>query len=512
MKFQLLTLSVIVLWTAYCEQQTFGDTVAYWRFEDGPADADVPHLAGDDQENTFSADILDQSGNGNDLSTWITGGCCGYAYRADVATPVIPGTGAANNFSVKNTGGLPGMFTDSSVSMPTGVDLETMMPSTFTVEASWKFENGGYRTVVGRDAQNVATSNAALSALYLQARPDNSIGVLFVDAAGEVHEAFSPPDYVQGFNFGSDPEGLTADWYHLAAVSDGSTLKMYVNNALVASTPITSADPRLAIGTGGGGDWHPGEWSVGRGLFNGGHTDRAYGFIDEVRISDSALDDSEFLFTSPISVQVNTTTGLVNITNITSNPIDLDFYQMTSPGGALSVSGWDSLDDQNLDAVDGTDPLSIAGDSPGEGWDQAAGSNANQLIEEFLREVGSTLGANQTWTLGNAFNPDVFGAGVAGDLQFTLGYNNGALFGANVTYVSGGLAGDFDGDGDVDGHDYLVWQANPTVGNLSDWEANYGSPLIVNADAIPEPASAVLLAVIGVALAGANARSASRFK
>ena len=70
---------------------------------------------------------------------------------------------------------------------------------------------------------------------------------------------------------------------------------MYVNGALVASTPFTSADPRLAIGTTSGSDWHAGEFSVGRGLFNGGHSDRAYGYIDEVRISNSALDPSQFL-------------------------------------------------------------------------------------------------------------------------------------------------------------------------------------------------------------------------
>ena len=34
--------------------------------------------------------------------------------------------------------------------------------------------------------------------------------------------------------------------------------------------------------------------------------------------------------------------------------------------------------------------------------------------------------------------------------------------------------GDFDEDGDVDGRDFLVWQRNPSVGDLADWQANYG--------------------------------------
>lgn len=35
--------------------------------------------------------------------------------------------------------------------------------------------------------------------------------------------------------------------------------------------------------------------------------------------------------------------------------------------------------------------------------------------------------------------------------------------------------GDFDEDGDVDGRDFLTWQRNPSVGNLADWQDNYGS-------------------------------------
>src|SRR5262245_39274161 len=41
------------------------------------------------------------------------------------------------------------------------------------------------------------------------------------------------------------------------------------------------------------------------------------------------------------------------------------------------------------------------------------------------------------------------------------------------------LLGDFDGDGDVDGRDFLVWQRggspNPlSAGDLAQWQANYG--------------------------------------
>jgi hypothetical protein len=54
--------------------------------------------------------------------------------------------------------------------------------------------------------------------------------------------------------------------------------------------------------------------------------------------------------------------------------------------------------------------------------------------------------------------------------------------------------GDFDNDGDVDGRDFLAWQRNPSLGNLADWQANYGNGSLqaINT-AVPEPGAWVLL-------------------
>jgi hypothetical protein len=69
--------------------------------------------------------------------------------------------------------------------------------------------------------------------------------------------------------------------------------------------------------------------------------------------------------------------------------------------------------------------------------------------------------------------------------------------------------GDFDSDGDVDGRDFLVWQRNPTVGDLADWQANYGaSTLTASNVAVPEPSSLVMA---GLSLAGALGRRRSAF-
>ena len=59
--------------------------------------------------------------------------------------------------------------------------------------------------------------------------------------------------------------------------------------------------------------------------------------------------------------------------------------------------------------------------------------------------------------------------------------------------------GDFDADNDVDGADFLAWQRDTNVGNLADWQANYGSGAASAAtSAVPEPASALLCMVGGL--------------
>lgn len=57
------------------------------------------------------------------------------------------------------------------------------------------------------------------------------------------------------------------------------------------------------------------------------------------------------------------------------------------------------------------------------------------------------------------------------------------------------VSGDFDSDTDVDGRDFLVWQRNPAVGNLSDWQTNYGTGTLGAVTAVPEPNYTLLFAV-----------------
>jgi hypothetical protein len=260
----------------------------------------MAHLSGAD--GVWSPDVVDSSGNGNALSVWTGDGWAGYAYKADVPYPTVPQTGEPNHYSVKNTGGLPGMWNNT---------LEGWAPSAFTVEASFKPEWGGWRTIVGRDSRGAGTQGGAdpnASALYFQIQPDNRVAITYTDVSGFSHTAISAANLIQGFDYPSDPNGLTGKWYSMAGESDGSTLSLYLNDIasglgyqLVAQTDLTlsgSANTAFTPGVGSGSDWTAGNFSVGRGMYNGGHSDRAYGFIDEVRLSDTALAPGQFLGTA----------------------------------------------------------------------------------------------------------------------------------------------------------------------------------------------------------------------
>ncbi|TWU27735.1 hypothetical protein [Bythopirellula polymerisocia] len=68
-------------------------------------------------------------------------------------------------------------------------------------------------------------------------------------------------------------------------------------------------------------------------------------------------------------------------------------------------------------------------------------------------------------------------------------------------YTLAVIEDDFDQDGDVDGADFLVWQRNPSVGDLADWQANYGMPASTSALAVPEPSSLVLISLLASCVA-----------
>ncbi len=151
-----------------------------------------------------------------------------------------------------------------------------------------------------------------------------------------------------------------------------------------------------------------------------------------------------------LQLEVNTTTGAVRVQNLTGAAVDLDYYEILSPAGSLSTSGWQSLQDQDLEGSGGTS-------GNGDGWEEAGGSSGNVLSESFLLGQ-SRLNANGAWQLGQAFRP-----GRPQDLVFRYGVSDGLLLYGLVKAIDTGLAGDYSGNGTLDAAD-LDLQAVAMVG------------------------------------------------
>ena len=278
------------------------DTIAYWRFEgDGTT---LPTNGAYVQDTNARAAIQaagvpvpDLSGNGNRLVTWDDNGS-GHVYRpTNVGAPytAVPQTGNANGWFIENSGGFPASYTWSAQTAPTGVNLDTWTSTTWTIEASFYTDVlGGYRTVIGREGNGVA-AEAGLAPLYFQKTAADLFRVLYVDAAGVPHEAIDTTVMAIG------------TWYHFAATCDGTTLKLYKKTGstgsytMVGSANVAgSANPAL-VNPGNDANGSPWGWAVGRGRYGTSddptqnHADRWDGGIDEIRISNVALEPAQFI-------------------------------------------------------------------------------------------------------------------------------------------------------------------------------------------------------------------------
>lgn len=267
---------LLILTAAVLSASASAATVAYWRFEEGPLGANV--VRGGLPDGTWYPGAMDSSGNGYSLSAWSDGGFAGEGYRSMVPITQVPQTHAANTFCLQSTGDVPGMWTNDPA-------LDTWKPTTWSVEA-WAYctSINNWRVVVGRDGDDIAGDQPAFRIMFTNA---NAVRASFCDMSNTHHELNTTDQFVVGNR-----------WYHLAATSDGTNFILYVDGVEVARKLLNSTDVRLSDGSNGraaGGDWHQGAWTVFRGMWNGGHTDRWYGYIDEVRISDTALMPAEFL-------------------------------------------------------------------------------------------------------------------------------------------------------------------------------------------------------------------------
>ena len=306
---------------------------------------------------------------------------------------------------------------------------------------------------------------------------------------------------------------------HLAVVFDsagGSTpgtasVALHINGVLAPEITNPADTPIQLANVNDVNNW------LGRSNWSG--DDNLNGSLNEFRIYDHAFDAAEVQETftlgpdalpappNVLELQVNTATGAVLVKNaLPSAPIDIDYYRITSPGGALRVADWNSLDQQGVDAT---------GHGEGQSWDETGAADAAELAELYLL-ASSTVDSDSPLRLGHPFNPTVFGLGESGDLVFAYGVaGQPDLKTGIVTYViPSPLAGDYNHDGTVDAADYVVWRKTLGSTAMPDadgdavidsfdyeiWRMTFGNVLGMGgqAAAVPEPG----LLAIGFAYAG----------
>lgn len=271
----LLSLTLLASLPTFCVCASHAETLAHWRFEDGKPGA----LTG-----VGVAVVSNVTGGDNALAVANTD--TEPAYTADVPFSSVPQTGAKNVAAVELRGQNDFFTRDQKIN---GVNFGPNGSNAWTVEFSVRLRDcGGVNRLVGRDGDTGAERRGPLQILAVGADDGErfDIRVEMLDSKDTFTDLVSKPDYRVG------------RWYNVVATASPSTLSLYLDQLdgkgyqLVGTKAINGA----ANATMGG-------FSIGRG-WNGGAADWMYGKIDEVRISDVALQPSQFLFSSPAGAGV----------------------------------------------------------------------------------------------------------------------------------------------------------------------------------------------------------------
>ncbi|QDS99101.1 LamG domain-containing protein [Adhaeretor mobilis] len=125
------------------------------------------------------------------------------------------------------------------------------------------------------------------------------------------------------------------------------------------------------------------------------------------------------------------------------------------------------------------------------------GLDPDDLISEFTVTLDNSI--DTIWRLNRLTGLVEEIPLVSNEFTFSLPGGTGDLFKLTDGDFAGlFLPGDFDMSGDVDGHDFLLWQRDQSIGVLADWQANYGmsssfQSASSKAATVPEPTTGLLL-------------------
>lgn len=263
------------------------DVLAYWRFDEQPPGTKLDAEAGTDKPPVGFAE--DHSGRGNRLRTYNTRPTF---YPPDTSAtfltvdglPVPPGA-TSNERCARFTGGQD-FYTDPEHA---DASLESAALRSFTVEGFVRLSalsnrlKEGFQVVVGKDGRPVdRLPNQPFVAVIAgkddRYAPRDCLSIHLIDRGGHYRSAVSR-------------EPFKADqWYAFAAVCDGTSLKLHINR-------FDGKGYRLEGETSveGGLIESKGAWTIGRGMYARRPNSWLHGDVDEIRISDEALQPSEWL-------------------------------------------------------------------------------------------------------------------------------------------------------------------------------------------------------------------------
>lgn len=272
-------------------------TIAYWDMAD-PGASDQGLMPGNASREAdisgngtigpedFLISSEDLTGNGNHLSAWTS------SWMKWTATSI------QGDFAMEATNNYPDSRTDSHWSSPAGIDVEAISPTEWTIECVFQATAGTNRCLVGRIGYQLpGVANQSVGSLYLAERSNQRINCEFADVAGNWHNAMSPNATL-----------VAGTWYHVAAVSDGTTLQLYLKNLtagtdyqVVATADLSaSSDPSIIRQDYDPSNWAKkgSSWTVACGTYDNNTGDRflSPGKIDMVAISDDARAPGSFAY------------------------------------------------------------------------------------------------------------------------------------------------------------------------------------------------------------------------
>jgi hypothetical protein len=210
---------------------------------------------------------------------------------------------------------------------------------------------------------------------------------------------------------------------------------------------------------------------------------------------------------------VDRSNGNITINNSFAAAVPFDFYQFSSATSSLNALTWNSLHDQNFQP---------AGAGDHQKWQEAGGSSSSAIAEVFL-DGNSNLAGSTSQTIGGAYNNSINGE----DLVFQYRLVTGEMRTGFVQYigVAPGVPGDYNGNGVVDGADYVLWRNggplqnevdNPGTVNAADytaWRSRFGNTSgsgagLGGAAGVPEPATLGIGLCVGMMLLARRFRAA----